>query len=118
MHTQNEQTQTDTQRFLTPPVDIYEKDDAIFVIADLPGVNKDDLDIKWHEGQLTFEATRQGWDEEQNLSTEFRPHGFRRTFKVNEKVDIDNITAEIKEGVLTIQLPKSPDLKPRQISIN
>lgn len=97
----------------TPPVDVYEDDRGILVVADLPGVRAEDLQIELHEGNLKLAASR-------SLSGELgRAWGqdFRRVFQVGPRVDAEGIRAELKHGVLSIHLPKPASEQPRQIPV-
>lgn len=115
--THNEQV-TQEQSYLAPPVDIYENSEHFVLVVDLPGVSKENLQIQLHDNQLTIEGKRESFDEEKNLLAEFRPAHFKRVFDVNDKFDVERIAAEMKEGVLTVTLPKSADRKVRQIQIS
>lgn len=106
--------------FMKPNVDIYEttgEDEALVLVADLPGITKEELSIQFHDGELTIEGKRPKIEGE-TLFSEFRANGFKRSFSIHEKLDVDNITAEIQDGILTVRMPKSPELKARTIHIN
>ena len=94
----------------TPPVDLLETTDAYVVIAELPGVIRDDLTISMHDdGRLTIAgAPRAGRASEYHRVE--RGHGnFSRTFHLPIPVDADRITADLRDGVLTVTCPKAPD---------
>ena len=102
----------------TPPVDIYENDDEFMVIADMPGVSSDTIDIHFDKDVLIIEgSTRAVEGELKALAREFTSADFRRSFQLAPVVDVEKIAAEIKGGVLTVRLPKSAAVKPRQIPI-
>lgn len=103
--------------FTTPPVDIYENAEGLLILADLPGVAKDDLAIHFEKNQLTIEGRRQTTFEGNALATEFRPVDYRRTFVVPHGIDAERISANLTAGVLRVALPKADALKPRQIHV-
>jgi HSP20 family protein len=106
-------------RFLVPPVDIYETDDGLTVIADLPGVQKDQIDIRVENGRLTIEGRQPSQSVVRDaLASEFRLMNFYRQFVLSDEVDQDRISADLKHGVLTISLPKAEAAKPRRIEVN
>lgn len=100
-----------------PAVDIYENADELLVLADLPGVEKDQLAINYDKGQLTIEGRRAPLSDGRVLASEQRPLDFRRAFLVPQGIDTDKITADLNQGVLRVHLPKSSSLKPRQIQV-
>lgn len=92
---------------LTPAVDIYENADEVLLLADLPGVTSDKLSVVFDQGELTIEgsqASREGTV-------------YKRSFSVSQELDPAKIGAEIKDGVLTVHLPKAAAAKPRQIAV-
>jgi len=104
--------------YYSPAVDIYETDSVITVQADLPGVSKENLDIKVEDRQLTIVGLVA--EPEQRLSpvySEYGIGGYTRTFKLGDAVDQSQINASLKDGVLTLVLPKADRLKPRRIEI-
>lgn len=102
---------------ISPPVDVYENDEEVLLIADLPGVEKDDLHIDYHQGQLTIGGHRRGAEKKQRVVAEFRSADYRRTFVVPQGIDADRIAAELKDGVLSVHLPKQESIKPKQIQV-
>lgn len=101
-----------------PPVDIYENDDEIMVVADMPGVSSDTINVRFDKDVLVIEgATKDMEGELKALAREFTSTDFRRSFQLAPVVDFEKIAAEIKSGVLIIHLPKSAAVKPRQIKI-
>lgn len=99
---------------VVPPVDIYENDEHILVLADFPGVSPTDVDVRLEAGQLDIEG-KQAPAKEQAES--LPPVMFARAFRVPETVDPAGVTAELKNGVLRIELRKSEAAKPRKISV-
>lgn len=105
------------EHFAAPLVDIYENESGLTVLADMPGVTKDSLNIKVDQGVLTIEG-RMAWQEGKTcLAQEFEPQNFFRQFELSDAFDISQIHAELKHGVLNVFLPKSEKAKPRQIPI-
>ena len=96
---------------VAPPVDIYENTDELLLVADLPGVAKDDLTIHFEKGQLTVEGRRRAENDDA------RAFDYRRIFAVPQGIDAQGIGAELANGVLRVHLPKSAAVKPRQIAI-
>ena len=101
-----------------PPVDLLETADAYLVIAELPGVSRDDLTISLHDdGRLTIAGVRRERSAEEYHRVE-RGHGsFSRTFHLPIPVDADRISADLHDGVLTVTCPKAPNGGGRRIHI-
>lgn len=103
-----------------PRVDIHETDNAFIVEAELPGLTKDDIKLSVHESTLTLEGEKRMEEEKKgrNWHRQERAYGkFQRVFTLPSAVDADKITATFKNGVLTIELPKSEAAKPKEIPI-
>ena len=103
----------------TPPVDVFETADRYVVTAELPGLRREDLDIKVHDGRLTIAGTRpeRGQPYEQYHRVE-RGHGsFSRTFHLPVPVDAGQISADLRDGVLTVVCPKAADDTARRIRV-
>jgi len=104
---------------LTPAVDIFEDSHAVTLLADLPGVPKDKLDIKVHDGSLTIEA-ESVVPVPPNLAlshVEVRAPYFSRRFTVSEDFDTAKIDACLKDGVLRLTIPRRDEAKPRRIEV-
>jgi HSP20 family protein len=104
---------------LAPAVDIFEDAHAVTLLADLPGVSKDRLDIKVHDGSLTIEA-ESVVPVPPNLvlsHAEIRAPYFSRRFTVSEDFDTSKIEASLKDGVLRLTLPRRDEAKPRRIDV-
>ena len=102
----------------TPRFDIAETEDELFLYGDLPGVEPDDLDIRFEDRELAVHgkvAPRHA--DKQHLRGEYGVGDFHRTFSVGESIDANGISAELKNGVLTIRLPKSEAVKPKRIEV-
>ena len=105
------------RRAVAPSVDVYENAHEYLVVADLPGVASEDIDIQFDRGELTLHARRSTLMDDGALSREFADIDYRRTFRVPEKVDTQNISARLEHGVLALRLPKSPEIRPRKIQV-
>jgi HSP20 family protein len=103
-----------------PAIDITEDDDEYVVTAELPGSRKEDVTLELHEGVLTLRGEKRNEREEKKEQRRYveRSYGsFSRSFTLPPNVDPDRISASFKEGVLSITLPKTPEAKPRTVSI-
>ncbi len=106
------------QPVVAPPVNIIETKDGYTLEAEIPGVNKDGVEITVEENQLTILGRRPKTDSKaQVLYRESAGADYRRVFELDPAVDAAKITANVEQGVLTIQLPFSERVKPRKISI-
>jgi len=104
--------------YYSPTVDIFESDEAITLLADLPGVDKDKLDINVEDRQLTITGLVTEPEERlHTVYTEYGIGGYTRSFKLGDTIDQAKINASLKDGVLTLVLPKADRLKPRKIEI-
>src|SRR5215204_3734524 len=100
----------------TPASDIYETDSGYLIAMDLPGIDREALEIDVDENRLTVKGTRAIADSKQHRAE--RPRGkFLRTFSVPASVDQGKIAAEYRDGVLQIRLPKQTEQKPKKIDI-
>jgi len=103
--------------WMAPRVDIYENPDEILLLADVPGVRADGLRINLEKNELTLEGTVEEEAIGGSLGSEYRAADYRRVFTVPWGIDEGKISANLKDGVLTLRLPKSSTLKPRQIQV-
>ncbi len=102
-----------------PNVDIVERADELTILADMPGASPEDIDIRFENGTLTLHAKvlqRQARDTGYVLN-EYGIGDFQRTFQVSETIDSQRINAEYRDGVLTLQLPKTEAAKRRKIAV-
>jgi HSP20 family protein len=104
----------------TPPVDIFETADAFVVTAELPGLNRDDIDIRYHDGQLALQGTRRTPDVpcERYHRVERGHGGFSRRFALPTTVHAEGIKADLQDGVLTVTVPKAAGNGARRIDVN
>ena len=103
--------------YITPPVDIFENEDALIVVADLPGVDRNGVDIRVEDDILTIKGNAKYTQPATVLRQEFTLQNYYRQFQLSEEVDQSKISAESKNGVLTITLPKAEKSKPKQIKV-
>jgi HSP20 family protein len=106
-------------RTYVPRVDIYEKSDGILVLADLPGVDENSLDIMLEKGVLTIHGqVTETWPEGYELAhAEYEVGNYHRAFKLSEEVDSDKIEATIKNGVLKLHMPFAAGPRTRKIQV-
>lgn len=114
------QTRPEQDVYLRPAVDIYEDSGGITLKADLPGVSRDRLDIQVEGNNLAIEgqAAIKMPEGMEALHADIGTTRFRRSFMLSNELEMDKISAEIKDGVLTLQLPKRAELQPRKIEVN
>lgn len=105
------------ERYVAPPVDIYETQEGLVVLADLPGVAQEALDVRVEQNRLTIRGQARHGVPGEAVSREYALVNFFRQFELTENVDQSQITAELKNGVLTLTLPKAEEAKPRQIVV-
>jgi HSP20 family molecular chaperone IbpA len=111
------QTTREETRYQIPPVDIYETKDGLTVVADMPGVEKEDVDIRVDNGILTIQGKTKPMAKGDGLYNEFALLDYFRQFQLSDEVDQEKITAELKHGVLMLHMPKAEKAKPKQISV-
>jgi HSP20 family protein len=111
--------QTRSGPLYSPAVDIFENDNAITVLADMPGVKAQDLQIGLRESVLTLtgRVSRPETPTESDVLREYRSGTFFRQFTLAETVDQARIDAKLADGVLRLELPKVEKAKPRQITV-
>lgn len=105
-------------QYFEPPVDIYETEEALVVRADLPGVKPEHVQTTLRDNLLVISATVQAlpgsW---RQVYGEYRVGHFIRQFRLGQQIDQAKISAEMKDGVLTLTLPKADHARPRRIQI-
>ena len=114
--TEHEHTRAD-ERYLVPPVDIYETEEALELVADLPGVSKKELDVRVENDVLTIRTKAEKSPPEELAYQEFGLRNFFRQFELSEAVNQDKIKASLKHGVLNLTLPKAEKAKPKRIEV-
>jgi HSP20 family protein len=103
----------------SPVVDIFETDGAIHLVADMPGVNGDRVDIDVRDGKLKIVGNVEppAEESERPLLREYENGRYERVFSVSDKIDVPGITASMKDGVLRLELPKAEKVRPRKIEV-
>jgi HSP20 family protein len=106
-------------RTFLPTADIFEAEDALHVVLEMPGVEKDNINISVREGVLNIEGRLDfaKYEDLQPLYTEYNVGNYSRSFRLSTSIDQNKIGAELKDGVLSLTLPKIEEAKPRAIQI-
>jgi len=103
---------------VAPEVDIYEQDDAFIIVLNMPGVSKEGAEVKFADGLLTvYGAVKNQEISDKCILDEIEHGNFYREFKVGDTVDVNQISAKMEDGVLSVTLPKHERIKPRQIPV-
>jgi HSP20 family protein len=101
-----------------PRVDVLETEQELMLLADLPGVRPADVDVRFEKGELTIHGRRTpSHAGKKRVLWEYEPTHYHRAFRLAEVVAGDRIEAEMKNGVLTVRLPKAEAAKPRRIAV-
>ena len=116
VETRPEGTRT-RERYVTPPVDIYEMPEGLVVTADVPGVTKENLDVRVDNHVLTIRGQSNHTPSADPTYREYELVNYFRQFELSDKVDEGSITADLQHGVLTLTLPKAAEAKPRKITV-
>ena len=117
MFTFNFSTQP-AQRSLTPFVDIYDLPDSVMVFADMPGVSKEGVDVRVVDNQLMIRGQTPARTDGVCLIGECAHYDYYRAMRVSNVIDAENIQAEMKDGVLTLTLPKQESAQPVEVPIS
>ena len=104
----------------TPALDLYENNDNLIAVVELPGMRKEDIEISLHDGMLTIGGERKSETREGDKAerTERYIGKFRRSITLPTRVDANKVRATYKDGILTITLPKAEEAKPKQIQVS
>ena len=104
----------------TPALDLYQNNDNVIAVVELPGMRKEDIEISLHDGTLTIAGERKGESSngEKSERSERFIGKFRRSISLPTRVDSAKVNATYKDGILTVTLPKAEDAKPKQIQVN
>ena len=114
-----EREQTRPGIVFRPDVDIVEQVGEFLVTADLPGVDEQHVDVRLENGNLAIHAdlaveSEPGW---QSIYTEYRVGSYHREFALSDRIDVNEIKASMKDGVLELHLPKAEKHRPRSIEV-
>ena len=104
----------------TPALDVYQNNDNVIAMIELPGMRKEDIEISLHDGMLTISGERktESQDGDNAERTERFVGKFRRSITLPSRVDANKVSASYKDGILTVTLPKAEEAKPKQIQVN
>lgn len=111
---------TQQQAFVVPPVDVFETDNAITLLADLPGVPRDQLQVRVDGDTLVIEAnatTTSGPENMELVYGELQCPAYRRQFTLSRELDAGRIEAQLRDGVLRLTIPKAEEARPRRIQV-
>lgn len=113
-------TDAPTQPHVVPPVDVFEDETSITLLADLPGVAREQLSIRVDGDHLVVEAQArpQGPENLELVYGEAQCPAYRRQFTLSRELDTARIEAQLREGVLRLTIPKAEEAKPRRIQVN
>jgi HSP20 family protein len=114
------QERTEAGRFFSPYADIHETDRAVVVSLEVPGVDRNAIDIQLEKGVLTVKGTIDAtkYESLRPIYSEYNVGNFVRTFTVSPKIDSSGIAATVADGVLTIELPKAKEAMARRIAVS
>ena len=114
-----EMERTRERTVFLPRTDIYERDNALVLVADMPGVDENSVEINVEQRVLTItgRVTPQEVADHRLTYAEYEAGDFERSFTLSEEVDVDQIKATVKGGVLRLVMPKSEAAKPKKISV-
>ena len=104
-----------------PKVNVYEYDDKVGIVAEIPGLSKKQIKVDVEDNVLTISGDKHSvWDDAKAkvLSRELKQSSFKRSFTLGELLNGDDISANFKDGVLSIEIPKSVPEKPKKHSVN
>lgn len=105
------------ESYVTPVTDIYEEDKGLYMMVDLPGVEKNGLKLSVENNVLTIEGHVSRGDDQDYILREFEPSNYYRQFELSEVIDQEGIDAELKNGVLNVFLPRAKAVQPRSIEV-
>lgn len=110
---------THTKPTYMPATDIYEKNTALVLVVDMPGVDEKSINISLEKGILTIAGSvpQEEYKDYRLLNAEYEIGDYQRSFAISEEIDTDKIDAAMKNGVLTVTLPKAEKAKARKIAI-
>ncbi len=111
---------TRTGRAYRPRVDILDRADDLLLLADLPGLKIDDIEVRFEDGELTIHGRTPPRQSENTVyvAQEYGVGDFHRSFRMNEEVYASEITAQYENGVLQLRLPKATTAAPRRIKVH
>src|SRR6266705_220738 len=105
----------------SPALDLYQSNDNVIAVVELPGMRKEDIEISLHDGTLTISGERKresSSNGDKAERTERYIGTFRRSIALPTRVDANKVSATYRDGILTVTLPKAEEAKPKQIQVN
>jgi HSP20 family protein len=104
----------------TPALDVYQNNDNVVAMIELPGMKKEEIEISLHDGMLTISGERKSESAQGDRAdrSERLIGKFRRSITLPTRIDANNVSASYKDGILTVTLPKAEEAKPKQIQVN
>ena len=103
-----------------PKVNVYEYEDKIGIVAEIPGLNKKQLDVAVEEGILTISGDKHSTFNDEGakvIRRELKQSSFKRSFELGELLDGENISASFKDGILSVSIPKTEPVKPKKTNV-
>jgi HSP20 family protein len=113
------QTQSQTERFMEPRASVTERADEVWLELEMPGVERDKIEVTIERDELTITGYRrpESYENVEVLHQERLPANYRRSFVLGDQIDGSKISAQYESGVLRLVLPKAETAKPRKITI-
>jgi HSP20 family molecular chaperone IbpA len=105
------------RRVVAPPVDVFENDHEVLVVADVPGIPEDAFEVRVENDKLTIETRRPAASDARALAREYEEFDFARSFRIPAGIDGPKVSAEVKNGTLMVRLPKSEAVRPRRVEV-
>lgn len=111
--------QPQPERHVVPPVDVFEDENAITLLADLPGVSREQLQVRVDGDNLVLEAVAgtAGPEDMELVYGELQCPAYRRQFTLSRELDTQRIEAQLRDGVLRLTIPKAEEARPRRIQV-
>ena len=103
----------------TPAIDLYQNNDNLVALVELPGMRKEEIEISLHDGMLTIAGERKVETSQGDVAERSERYvgKFRRSISLPTRVDANKVSATYKDGILTVTLPKAEEAKPKQIQV-
>jgi HSP20 family protein len=112
-------TRRESEKFITPSASVSETADGYLLELEMPGVNKEGLEISIEKNELSIAGRRSNPAIDGTLvHRESRPHNYRRSFEIDPSIDSAKIVARMSQGVVTLTLPKAEEVRPRKITVS
>ena len=111
---------TKPTRAFVPSADIYESETALTVVLEMPGVSKENVDVNVEDGVLTVEGRIEfsKYERLQPVYSEYNVGPYRRSFQISNQIDHSKIAAQMRDGIMILELPKVETAKPRRIQVS